>query len=91
MIQQKIQSKLKNILNSFLAGQYADSVALFDRVRKTMETEELCESTMSHFSKFLSILSIGQLVDLPTLNRIMLYCGITSNNAQKKMHQSVKC
>lgn len=84
MIQQKIQTQLKNILNSFLAGQYANVTTLFDTVAQTIDGCELSENDMSQLSKLLSIFFLGQLVDLPTLNRITTYCGISSNNAQKK-------
>jgi Transposase DDE domain len=84
MIQQKIQNQLKNILNSFLAGQYTSATTLFDTVARTIDGCNLSENDMSQLSKLLSICFLGQLVDLPTLNRITKYCGISSNNAQKK-------
>lgn len=84
-MQQKIQLKLKNILESFLTGQFADTTAVFETINKVMAKSALSEKDMSQFSKFMSIFFIGQLVDLPTLNRIINYCGIKSKNAQKKI------
>ena len=55
MIQQKIQTQLKNILNSFLAGQYANVTTLFDTVAQTIDGCELSENDMSQLSKLLSI------------------------------------
>jgi hypothetical protein len=55
MIQQKIQTQLKNILNSFLTGQYADVSTLFDTVTRTVDGHELSENDMSQLSKLLSI------------------------------------
>jgi hypothetical protein len=55
MIQQKIQTQLKNILNSFLAGEYANVSTLFDTVARTVDGAELSENDMSQLSKLLSI------------------------------------
>lgn len=55
MIQQKTQTQLKNILNSFLAGQYANVSTLFDTVARTVDGDELSENDMSQLSKLLSI------------------------------------
>jgi hypothetical protein len=89
MIRKKSELALKKILNSFLAGQYTDMKAVFDSIQKTMENRMVSEKDMSQFSKLLSIFFLGQLVDLPTLNRILSYTGITSNNTQKKMREYV--
>lgn len=55
MIQQKIQTQLKNILNSFLAGQYTSATTLFDTVARTVDGCEFSENDMSQLSKLLSI------------------------------------
>jgi hypothetical protein len=55
MIQQKIQTQLKNILNSFLAGQYANVSTSFDAVARTIDGCKLSENDMSQLSKLLSI------------------------------------
>jgi hypothetical protein len=55
MIQQKIQTQLKNILNSFLAGKYANATSLFDTVAQTIDNCKLSENDMSQLSKLLSI------------------------------------
>lgn len=55
MIQQKIQTELKKILKSFLAGQYAHVSTLFDTVARTIDGCELSENDMSQLSKLLSI------------------------------------
>jgi phosphatidylglycerophosphatase A len=89
MIRQKTELALKKILTSFLAGQYKDMKTVFDTIQKTMENRILSKKDMSQFSKLLSVFFLGQLVDLPTLNRILSYVGITSNNTQKKMRQYV--
>lgn len=83
-MQQKNQKKLKKTLESFLAGKFTDTTAVFESINKTMEGSVLSKKNISQISKLMSVFFIGQLVDLPTLNRILDYCGKGSKNAQKK-------
>jgi hypothetical protein len=84
ILRQKKQLGLEKMLNNYLSGQYATDTDVFDILKTRLEGVDITENTLSQISKFVSIFFCGQLVDLPTLNRILVCCGIKSNCHQKK-------
>lgn len=62
MIQQKIQTELEKIIDTFLKGKYTDKIGVFKDAYALLKDENFDENTMSQLSKLFQIFLSGNLV-----------------------------
>lgn len=62
MIQQKIQTELEKIIDTFLKGKYTDTISVFKDAYALLKDENFDENTMSQLSKLFQIFLSRNLV-----------------------------
>ena len=84
MIQQKIQTELEKIIDTFLKGKYTDTIDVFNDAYALLKDEIFDENAMSQLSKLFQIFFVAQLGGISTLNAVLKTLKLKSNSKQKQ-------
>lgn len=84
MLKKEFQKKVKKLIKKYFAGEFSQSLSSLETL------SGLTRQQKGQLKKIISLFFLGQLLDLPTLNAILLAHGSKSNLFQIKLNKLCK-
>lgn len=86
MIKKDFKKLLKKIVKKYFRGEYSESVDVLVDFSDVFKNEKLKHKENKKLQKFMLVFFLGHILDLPTLNSILLEYNLKSNNQRQQFN-----